>query len=188
MVRSFWSLARLAARWEMPVDRLGEMAAAGQLKVGVMPIDGSEFVQVPAGAVMALTRETDPPAALVVGNRRLALGDLVVRGQDMAAAEDAMEILRRSPINSGPDPKYGWTSLLAWLVVHVHENGVPESQQALLDACRDWFEAQSPTGEAPTDRSIRRYVGPVWKQLRAPDRESAEAAPQVQPVLVRSCA
>lgn len=195
--RVFWTLTEAAARWDCTPGDIAAWSMAGEIAIstGIPPVRSNDtivtgLVQIDPTDAFPMFRRcgTGPRSARVRRIRpqgatdwmvvcdppegiEIASADLVIMAKEFARFEEAHEIVRRPVAHGGGDPKWGWTEMLQWLVVWIHGNGVPASQQELLDACRDWFEEQSPTGDAPTERSIRRYVGPVWKRLRAEANE-----------------
>ena len=195
--RVYFTLTEAAARWDCLPGDIAAWAMAGDIAIstgippvrcgdtvvsGLVQIDASDAFPMfrrcgtgPRRAPVRRIRPHDTTDWLVVCDPpqgvEIDAADMVIMAREFARFEETHEILRR-PLNyGGSDPKWGWTEMLQWLVVHIHEAGVPASQQELLEACRDWFEAQSPTGDAPADRSIRRYIAPIWKQLRAQQTE-----------------
>lgn len=192
--RVYYSLTEAAARWGCATQDLAAWSLAGDLTIStaIPPVTCGEdqvsgLVEVAVADVFPMFRrdQTSPDMARIrrvrphgrqgtewlhitepVDGAPVAAADLVITTREAQRFEDAHEIFRRPPPSAGPDFKYGWVAMLQWLAIRLYDRGVPEAQQELLDEVRQWFIDRSPDGEHPTDRSIRRYVSPIWRQLR----------------------
>jgi hypothetical protein len=56
--------------------------------------------------------------------------------------------------------------MLQALTLYIHEEGVPDSQGALVSAMLDWFVENGDADDVPDERSVRRRVSPVWRALK----------------------
>lgn len=192
--RVFMTLTEAAARWGCSPSDIVEWSADNALRisVGIPPVQcgdvlASGFVQVHAADILPMfrrcgtgprrthirrlkTEDAEPDWLFVTSpceGIEIEAADLIILMPEMGRFEDHHDIFRRGAGGgAGPDMKYTWVEMLQWLAVRLHDKGVPESIQALVDDCRQWFIDQSPDGEHPSDRSVRRYVQPIWKGLR----------------------
>lgn len=173
-----WSVAgELAIATAIPPVTCGEEVIAGLVQISAADIFpmfrrcGSGPGTAPVRRVRPLDRPdaewlfiTEPEGGLLV-----SFADLVITAREAQRFEEAHDIFRRPPAGPGPDPRYSWHEMLQWLVIRIHERGVPETQKELLDDCRQWFIDRSSDGEHPTERSLRRYISPIWRELRKED-------------------
>lgn len=193
--RIFFSLTEAAARWGCAVADIGGYAVAGHLRIitGINPVScGAQrvagLVEVAAADLWPLFRRyesapvtarvqrlrpieaggsaaqtvwqivTDPPDGITV-----ALADLAILGGDLAAFEadhDPFDRPRRPA-----QGKYDWEDFWAAVALRLFREGLPESQAAFVAEMQEWFMRRSATGDAPDDRSIRRRITPLWREL-----------------------
>jgi len=188
LARPFWPVSHLAARWGIFLPEILEAALANDLHlsivIGPTPGDsgnvwrgivGADSAELWRLALRAGTSETlvkctriytDDSWRLLPEPVVVGLEAVVVTDSERQRFEDRHEILQRGCTRPGPELKYRWVEMLQWLAVHLHDEGVPTSQQELIAACANWFVARSEDGEHPSDKSIRNYISPVWKGLR----------------------
>ena len=195
--RVFYTLIEAAIRWGCGIPDIVAYATARQLALctaippvssnidlidGLVQLHSSEFfplirrngsgprsIQVRRVRLLDAgpsdwKRITDPAHGIQVD-----IEDLVIMASEAHRFEEAHEIFRRPHAGSGPEPRYGWVELLQWLAVRLHDEGVPATFQELIDEARQWFIDRSEDGNHPGERSIRRYLTPVWKQLKLRD-------------------
>ena len=191
--RPFWPVAHLAARWGVFLPEIFESALGNDLQLSLVigPTAG-DAGQVWRGIVggdaaelwrLALREGTSEPVVkcsriyadcmwrLLPEPIAIGLEAVVVTDAERQRFEDRHDLLQRGCTRPGPELKYRWVEMLQWLAVHLHDEGVPGSQQELIAACSQWFVDRSEDGEHPSDKSIRNYVSPVWKGLRREDCE-----------------
>ena len=195
--RVFYTLIEAAARWGCSIPDIVAHATARQLALctaiplvssnnelvdGLVQLHSSEFFPL-------IRRNGGGPRSIQVRRIRLLdaepsdwkritepghgiqvdIDDLVIMASEAHRFEETHEIFRRAHAGTGPEPRYGWVELLQWLAVRLHEEGVPATFQELIDEARQWFIDRSEDGNHPGERSIRRYLTPVWKQLKRGD-------------------
>jgi hypothetical protein len=189
---AFFSIMELAIRWECTVHRVVDAAILGQLRavIGVSPVTCGHqriggLVQVNVADMMPMFRRTgtseetatlrriapyeggdflyisDPAEGIVIQR-----SDLLVPGQDVQRYEDERDILRRSTHSAGATPRYDWDAMYAWLFKRINDDGLPESQAALVGEVQDWFVRNSKSGKVPEDSTIRKRLILIWRILR----------------------
>ena len=189
---AFFSIIELAIRWECPLHKVVDAALLGQLPVvvGIPPVScghqrigGLVRVNVadmlpmfrrlgPSDDVATLRRLapceggdwmdiTDPAEGVVV--RRT---DLLVPGHDVQRHEDERELLRRSAHSAGSAPRYDWDAMYAWLFRRINDDGLPDSQSALVGEAQDWFIRTSTSGKVPEESTIRKRILLIWRVLQ----------------------
>lgn len=189
---AFFSLMELAIRWECTLHRVVDAAILGQLRVvaGIPPVTcGPQsiggLVQVNLADMLPMFRRFGPSdeAATL---RRIApyeggawiymtdpaeglpirCTDLLVPGQDVQRYEDERDLLRRSASTVGAAPRYDWDAMYAWIFKRINDDGLPESQAALVGEVQDWFVRNSRSGKVPEDSTIRKRISMIWRILR----------------------
>mgnify|MGYP000020551008 FL=1 len=189
---AFFSMAELAIRWQCPLHKVVDGAILGQLRVfiGISPVTCGHqriggLVQVNVGDMLPMFRRTGPSDEATTLRRiapyeggewiyitEPAEGlvirsiDLLVPGQDVQCYEDERDILRRSMHSAGAAPRYDWDAMYAWLFKRINEEGLPESQAALVGEIQEWFIRSSKSGKVPEDSTIRKRIILVWRILR----------------------
>lgn len=189
---AFFSLMELAIRWECTLHRVVDAAILGQLRVvaGIPPVTcGPQsiggLVQVNLADMLPMFRRfglsdeaatlrriapyeggawiyiTDPAEGLPIRST-----DLLVPGQDVQRYEDERDLLRRSASTVGAAPRYDWDAMYAWIFKRINDDGLPESQAALVGEVQDWFVRNSRSGKVPEDSTIRKRISMIWRILR----------------------
>ena len=103
---------------------------------------------------------TDPAAGVEV-----SVADLLISGQQVHRFEEKNELFRRVSGSTGATSPYDWEGMLQALALRIHEEGLPASQAELVAAMQEWFIANSDGNEVPDERSIRRRITPIWRNL-----------------------
>jgi hypothetical protein len=192
---AFYSIYEIAVRWGChPADVAG-WAVAGYLRVlaGIAPVKCGELivaglVEVSIAELMPMFRRFGPSEEHCRLKRVLPPGSddwahvtdpadgVPIRSSDLLLAagpvqqfEEERDLLRRPASNIGATPRYEWDAMYAWLTCFIHENGVPESQAALIALVQDWFVENSRSGEAPDESTIRKRLAALWRKLRGED-------------------
>jgi hypothetical protein len=49
----------------------------------------------------------------------------------------------------------------------LYTHGFPTKQRELVLEMQEWFIANSPTGEAPDESTVRRRIQAIWHELKA---------------------
>lgn len=189
--KAFYALPEAAARWGCTPADIAGWSAAGRLEIvtGLAPVRcGSQqlagFVAVPATDILPVFRRcgtgpgewpvrrirevgaaewlliTDPEEGVPV-----AAADLVIRASEVARFEEECGIMRR-PHGTGPTPRYDWDGFYLAVIKHLHEQGLPESQNEFVGMMQEWFIRRSESGDAPDESTIRRRINPIWRALR----------------------
>lgn len=193
---AFYSIYEIAARWgRSPADIAG-WAAMGHLKVivGISPVSCGEvmvagFVEVPIAELMPMFRRYGPSEEvcrlkrvrpedsevwLTVTNPADGLpirsSDLLLSADSLQQFEEERDLMRRPATNIGANPRYDWDAMYAWLTMWLFENGLPETQSALIALVQDWFVQNSPTGEVPDESTIRKRLAPFWRKVRGEEK------------------
>ena len=192
--RAFYSLHEAAARWGCTLSDIAGWASVGRFDIatGIAPTQCGDqlltgFVAVPvpdilpmflangAGPVRqkvhrikALNADewvlvTDPE-----GGIEITLDTLVIMADDVIRFERDCDVERRPAVSVNSTKQYDWNGMYLSLIKRVHDQGVPESQNAWIGEVQEWFVKNSVNDEVPDERTIRRHITPVWKSLRNP--------------------
>lgn len=194
--RVYFTLIEAAMRWNCSTADIAAWAAAGRFNIvtaiapvshGLHTIAGFVIISVtdilqmfrrtgasaPSGIVRRVRpkdREdwvvlADPAEQIVV-----TVDDLYIMAEEVQRFELDWDLLHRPTAHVGSTARYDWDGMYTALMVRVHDRGLPATQAELVAEAQDWFIAQSATGEAPDERTIRRRLTPVWRALRG-DRD-----------------
>jgi len=189
---AFYSIYEIAVRWGCPPADVAGWAAEGHLKVvaGIPPVRCGEdvvagLVEVPIAELMCMFRRFGPSDDIGRLRRVLKPGSatwahvtepsdgLPIRSSDLLVAsgsllqfEEERDLLRRPASSIGSSPRYDWDAMYAWLTWYIFENGVPETQTALVSLVQDWFVQNSKSGEVPDESTIRKRLTSLWRKLR----------------------
>jgi hypothetical protein len=189
---AFYSIYEISARWGRPPADIAGWAAAGHLKVlaGIPPVSCGEmmvagFVEVPIAELMPMFRRygpsdevcrlkrvkphdsevwlkvTDPAEGVPIRST-----DLLLSADSLQQFEEERELMRRPAANVGSNPRYDWDAMYAWLTMWLFENGIPETQSALVAMVQDWFVQNSPSGDVPDESTIRKRLTAMWRKLK----------------------
>lgn len=138
---------------------------SGELKV-------ARFVS-PDGEVLEPMDETGQPAQILV--RRDAL---VVRHAELERFEAAHAklppleaVVRSLPATErrrgrGAPAKYDWEGAISEMVVSVNDDGVPSTQEEMMDRMRAWFAKTVGPDNVPCDTSIRNRISRFWDRIK----------------------
>lgn len=185
--RAFYTVQEAALRWDCTLGGLAGWAATGRLEIvtAIPPVmQGGHvhagFVAVPVSDIMylfwggseaATLRRFRPveaedwvliesPADFV----EVCLSRLMIAAEEMQRFEAVNGLMRR--VNSGAPPRHDWEGVLAYMIRRVHAEGVPATQGEWIAIAQDWFAQNSEGGEIPDESTIRRKLGPIWKELQ----------------------
>jgi len=75
------------------------------------------------------------------------------------------DIAKRPP-GPGAPPKHDWDAFAGAIARRVHDHGMPASQGELVRDMMDWFAGREDS-TAPDERTVRRKVSAIWKELRS---------------------
>ncbi len=193
---AFYSIYEISVRWGCPVADVAGWAAAGHLQVlaGIAPVMcGSEpmagLVEVPIAELMPMFRRFGPseehcrlkrlrPAdskdwltvTEPVDGVLIRASDLLLAAGPVRQFEEERDLLRRPAPSIGSGPRYDWDGLNLWLMATLFEDGLPESQTALVTMAQDWFVRNSGSGDIPEESTIRKKLAPLWRKLKGEER------------------
>ncbi len=190
--RFFYSLQETAARWGCTISDIAGWASAGKLQIltGIAPVKCGEtlvagqvilspmellpmFRRCGTGPRQGLLRRikpydgdtwhyiTDPAKGVEV-----SVADMIILGDEVQKFEDDHDLLRRVVGGTGTSSPYDWNGMMIAVFRRIHEQGIPDTQAALVGEMQDWFAQQSDGGQMPDERSIRRRITPIWRALR----------------------
>ena len=60
--------------------------------------------------------------------------------------------------------------MYAWLTASLFENGVPDTQTALVAQVQDWFVQNSRSGDVPDESTIRKRLTALWRKLKGEEK------------------
>ena len=73
----------------------------------------------------------------------------------------------KRPAGPGAPPKHDWDAFAGAIARRVHDHGMPVSQGELVRDMMDWFAGREDF-LAPDERTVRRKVSAIWKELQLP--------------------
>ncbi len=189
---AFYSIYEIAVRWGRPPADVAGWAAAGHLQVlaGIPPVSCGDamvagFVEVPIAELMPMFRRygpsdevcrlkrvkphdseiwlkvTDPPDGVPIRS-----SDLLLSAESLQQFEEERDLMRRPAPNIGANPRYDWDAMYAWLTMWLFQNGIPDTQSALVALVQDWFVQNSPSGDVPDESTIRKRLLALWRKLK----------------------
>ena len=190
--RVYFTLHEAAARWDCTLADIAGWAAVGRFDIvtAIAPIAAglqivSGFVAVSVTDILQMFRRcgTGPTRSLLRRVRpkdqddwimiadpadriEVTLADLLIMAEDVRRFEADCDLLRRPTSHIGSTARYDWDGMYIALMVRIHDQGLPATQAECLGEMQEWFVANSETGEAPDERTIRRRLTPIWKALR----------------------
>ena len=197
---AFFSIMELAIRWECTMHRVVDAAILGQLSVvaGISPVSCGHqriggLVRINVADMLPMFRRFGPSEDVATLRRIAPLEggewmyitdpvdglpirstDLLVPGQDVQRYEDERELLRRGASTIGVAPRYDWDAMYAWLFKRINDDGLPESQAALVGEIQEWFVRNSQSGKVPEDSTIRKRIIMIWRMLRGASDATAQ--------------
>lgn len=193
---AFYSIYEIAVRWGCTPADVAGWAMAGHLQVLVaIPLVGcgdetaSGLVEVPIAELMPMFRRFGPSddacrlkrVRPLEGKAWLKVTDpaegLPIRSPDLLIAagplqqfEEERDLMRRPASNVGANPRYDWDAMYAWLSWKLMQEGVPETQSALVAQVQDWFIENSKSGDVPDESTIRKRLVPLWRKVRGEEK------------------
>jgi hypothetical protein len=189
--REFYAVHEVAARWGYTIADVAGWSAAGHFDIltGIPPAMCGE--KIVAGAVIISTFDilpifrrcgTGPQTAWLRRVRtkneadwqmitdpicgiEVSIADLLIAGLQVHRFEEKNELFRRVSASTGSVSPYDWEGMLQALALRIHEQGLPASQGELVGDMQEWFVKHSDGNEVPDERSIRRRITPIWREL-----------------------
>lgn len=191
-IRAFYSVHEVVFRWNCRLDDLAGWAVTGRLDI-VMAIEPiaqpggilSGLVVVPVADILSMFRrwgngperrsirrirplgQTEWTMIAEPGDYiRVELADLMILADEVHRFESAHGLARRAADAGGAPSRYDWEGFYIAQMVRLHEQGLPATQGEWIGEVQDWFALNSPGGEVPDERTIRRRLSPIWRALR----------------------
>ena len=189
--REFYTVHEVAARWGYTIADVAGWSAAGHFDIltGIPPAMCGEkvvageviisafdilpmFRRCGTGPQTAWLRRvrtkgeadwqliTDPLAGVEV-----SVAAVSISGQHVHRFEEKNELFRRVSGSTGSVSPYDWEGMLQALALRIHERGLTASQSELVAEMQDWFVEHSDGNDVPDERSIRRRITPIWREL-----------------------
>lgn len=189
--REFYTVHEVAARWGYTIADVAGWSAAGHFDIltGIPPAMCGEKVVageviISAFDILPMFRRcgTGPQTAWLrrvrtkaetewqlitdpVAGVEVSVADLLISGQHVHRFEEKNELFRRVSGSTGSVSPYDWEGMLQALALHIHERGIPASQGELVAEMQEWFVEHSDGNDVPDERSIRRRITPIWREL-----------------------
>lgn len=189
--REFYTVHEVAARWGYTIADVAGWSAAGHFDIltGIPPAMCGEKVVageviISAFDILPMFRRcgTGPQTAWLrrvrtkgeadwqlitdpVAGVEVSVADLLISGQHVHHFEEKNELFRRVSGGTGSVSPYDWEGMLQALALRIHERGIPASQGELVAEMQEWFVEHSDGNDVPDERSIRRRITPIWREL-----------------------
>lgn len=91
--------------------------------------------------------------------------DIMITAAQVEQFEDEHSLTKRTA-PGGRAPRWDWDAFYQALIRRIHNHGIPETQRELEMEMLSWFERRSDNGDAPDERTIRRKISDVYRELR----------------------
>lgn len=189
--REFYTVHEVAARWGYTIADVAGWSAAGHFDIltGIPPaICGEKVVAgeviISAFDILPMFRRcgTGPQTAWLrrvrtkgetdwqlitdpIAGVEVSVADLLIAGLHVHRFEEKNELFRRVSGGTGSVSPYDWEGMLQALALRIHERGLPASQGELVAEMQEWFVEHSDGNDVPDERSIRRRITPIWREL-----------------------
>lgn len=190
--RVYFTLIEAAVRWNCTTADIAAWASVGRLHIvtaiapvthGMQTVAGFVIVSVtdifhmfrrtgpsPTRGLLKRVRPADQDAWILIDNPEhhipVTVDDLYITADDVQRFEADWELDRRQGSYAGSAPRYDWDGMYVAMMQRMNEQGLPATQAEWVGEVQEWFIANSETGDAPDERTIRRRITPVWKALR----------------------
>lgn len=190
--RVYFTLIEAAIRWNCSTADIAAWASVGRLHIvtaiapvthGVQTVAGFVVVSVtdifhmfrrigpsPTSGLLKRVRPADQDDWILIEDPAhhipVTVDDLYITADDVQRFEADWELDRRPGGYTGSAPRYDWDGMYVEMLKRVNDQGLPATQAEWVGEVQDWFVANSETGDAPDERTIRRRITPVWKALR----------------------
>lgn len=93
------------------------------------------------------------------------MNDLMILSSEMDRFESENGLTQTAKRASSD--RYDWDMMWVQVCKLIHDNGVPGTQSELVNEITDIFIRRN--ADAPDESTIRRRIGPLWRELRSPD-------------------
>ncbi|MBF0354927.1 MAG: hypothetical protein HQL43_06810 [Alphaproteobacteria bacterium] len=122
----------------------------------VVPIEPDNYIEI---------RRQDGHPEFVVAVDDLLIRRLEVERFEASNALSSSGALEASARRSGPGApqKYDWDGFWIEACRHVHDEGIPSTQAAMVRDLLDWFDAKG--GSSPDPSTVKKKVSRLWKAL-----------------------
>lgn len=190
--RPFFSLPETAGRWACAPRDIAGWAAEGQIELvasippvragpetlsGIVAVSAPELLGLfridgagPRAVPLRRARPLEEGAWRVISDPAegvwIEAADLLICAEELARFEREHEIGPHRCAPPGPQPRFDWDGMWQFVVIRIHEQGLWESQAAMVSEVQEAMVRRSETGDAPDERTIRRRLTPVWRALR----------------------
>ena len=173
-------------RWHVGTIDLNRVDAFAVLEGGEAPV--SQFFSTagerlePLGEDDEFTHMLVKRDSLVVRHAELERFEVVhakLPSPEAALRSPAMPERRRG---RGAPVRYDWEGALCEVVIIVNDDGVPTTQEEMIDKMRDWFARTIGPDKVPCDTSIRNRVSRFWDRIK-PDVGRPSALSSIHDVL-----
>ena len=149
------------------LHRIDAFAVLESSEVGV-----ARFMS-PDGEVLEPLDEGGEPAQILVKREALVVRHAELERFEAAHAKlPPLEAAVRSRSvpearrGRGAPVKYDWEGALCEMIVSVNDEGVPATQEEMMDKIRDWFAKTVGPDHVPCDTSIRNRVSRFWDRIK----------------------
>jgi hypothetical protein len=98
---------------------------------------------------------------------RITASDVLITAEEVERFEE-LHGLGRVKTTAGPGlpPRYDWDGFYVAVFKRLYTHGFPTKQRELVLEMQEWFIANSQTGEAPDESTIRRRIQAIWHELK----------------------
>jgi hypothetical protein len=195
--RNAFTIAEVAARWEVTPARVAEWALGGAIMLSIViptiEVAGTEqplgdLAEAPGGELWPLFRPADPKRSVMVRRVRpsgtAAWGRIVdpreglgITIADVHVTPGECERFERGLAHKltssgwkgkgGRPPMHDWDALYGWAARRVHDQGLPATQAELVREALDWLAAQGDDA-LPDESTVRRKLAGFWRALVSP--------------------
>ena len=98
----------------------------------------------------------------------ITAADVLITAEEVERFEELHGLGRvKSPAGPGLPPRYDWDGFYVAVFKRLYTHGFPAKQRELVLEMQEWFIANSSTGEAPDESTIRRRIQAIWHELKA---------------------
>ena len=190
--QAYFTLIEAAVRWNCTTADIAGWASVGRLHIvtaiapvthGLHTVAGYVVVSVTdilhmfrrtgasqSNGFVKRVRPTGQPDWILIDDPEkhipVTIDDLFIMAEDVQRFEADWDLDRRQGGYPGSVPKYDWDGMYVAMMKRALDNGLPATQAEWVGEVQEWFIANSDTGDAPDERTIRRRVTPAWKALR----------------------
>jgi hypothetical protein len=147
------------AREQIGADQLAKELAAGRMVAIWSDGDGVEQKLSPAHWASARARSTMQSGFwtdLRPGKSLFPISYPILVAPAEAASRGA------TPHPGGRPATYDWEGALIYLVRHIHDEGLPKTQTALVRVMQDWFDAK---GKIPSDTQMKERARRIFEEF-----------------------